>query len=385
MGIYTSMLPILTTIAGATGTPSSSTTRTGSASQSTGTTQTATATQAEQDTAAAFANMFQEMMQGTGTSTGTVTPTLSPESTALMNQLIQRYSAQANPSLTGYQAQQTQGINANADIQSQAVNNIMASRGLSTSPVAATAAAGVEQNRANQITSMQEQLPLLQNQLNLQNLAGATQLFSTLPKGQTTTGATTSQQIGSGGQSGQSAGTTTSQSGTQGASTTTQSGTSSGTTSTTGSTGGGVGGAAAGLASGIALSTALKNAYPNLGGGFGWPGSGPFASDPTGGGNFGTGLDWSDERLKKNIKQVPQEKAIQKIRELRGKTWNWKGEGDSAGPSGGLVAQDMEKVLPELVRNHAKDTNFKAIDYKGVLPYIIGAIQHLDKRTSKEA
>jgi hypothetical protein len=375
----TNLLPILTATAGAAGTPFSSTSQTSGTTSNVGTTQSSSAATTNQQLMQDFANAFTQMMSGSSTSAGTTTPTLSPESAAFMNQLIQKYTTQTAPSLTGYSAGQTQGINANAGLQHQAVNNIMASRGLATSPVAATAEAGVEQNRVNQITNMQEQLPLLQNQLNLQNLGAATQFFNTLPRGQQTAQIGTQQQTGSGTQTGTSTSTGTTQQTGTGTTNTSSAGTSTGTGRQSGSSGGGVGGAAAGLATGIALSTALNNGrLPGFGGGgFGGGGIGTFGSDVgAGGGGFG-GDFLSDERLKKGIKNISQDKAIDKIRELRGKTWNWKADGK---PGHGFVAQDIENVLPGLVHEPFEDKDIKSVSYHGILPYIVGAIQHLDKR-----
>ena len=52
----------------------------------------------------------------------------------------------------------------------------------------------------------------------------------------------------------------------------------------------------------------------------------------------------SDERLKENIEVI--ENPIEKIKELKGVTFNYKKDGSK---STGLIAQDLEKVLPEAV------------------------------------
>lgn len=150
---------------------------------------------------------LQNLQTHTGTQgTSTSIPLLSPETSAFLANLMGRYSSLTSPSLTGYQAQQTQNINASSDAQQKAVDAIMASRGLSTSPVAATSAANIQQNRLNQINQVKENLPILQNQLDLANLGAATSLFSVIPKGTygitsgtsdtSQTGGTTQQQSG---------------------------------------------------------------------------------------------------------------------------------------------------------------------------------------------
>ena len=52
----------------------------------------------------------------------------------------------------------------------------------------------------------------------------------------------------------------------------------------------------------------------------------------------------SDERLKENIKVI--ENPIEKIKDLKGVTFTYKKDGEK---STGLIAQDLEKVLPEAV------------------------------------
>ena len=286
--------------------------------------------------------------QQEGTTAQQVTPTLGPEATALMQNLATKYTGLTAPALTGYQAYQTGNINNAADLQSQAVNNILAARGLSTSPAAATAQAGVEQNRLNQITGMKQQIPILQNQLNLANLAGATGFFSTMPRGASTTGTTsgttTSSQSQTGGQAGQDIG------GTQVKGHQFTAGNEQGFQQKDATSGGGLGGLFSGLASGLAA------AAPYI-----------FASD---------------KNLKKDIKEITQDKAISKIRELKSKEWTWKG---GSSKSSGVIAQELEEVLPELVETvKVKDLDIKAVNYVGLIPYLIGAVQNLDSRISAE-
>ena len=134
----------------------------------------------------------------------------SPEAAALMRNLIGKYSSLSNVNLAPYQAQQSEAINRSSNLQSEAVRNIMAARGLSSSPVAGTAEAGVQAGRFGQLTNLRQQIPLLQNQLTLQNLQGATGLYGQLPRGSVSTGVGTSEQTGSTNQTGStiSSGTT---------------------------------------------------------------------------------------------------------------------------------------------------------------------------------
>lgn len=134
--------------------------------------------------------------------TTTTTPTQTPEGAALMKQLASKYSGLTNVNLAPYQAQQSEAINRSSDLQSNAVRNIMAARGLATSPVAGTAEAGVQSQRFGALTNLSQQIPLLQNQLTLQNLAGASNLYGELPRGSTAVGTGTTEQTGSTAQTG---------------------------------------------------------------------------------------------------------------------------------------------------------------------------------------
>jgi hypothetical protein len=147
----------------------------------------------------------------TGTQTGTtVGGYASPAATALSSQLANQYSNLANKStnLQPYAAQQIQNINTNSQAQTQAQQAALAARGLSTSPVAGTVAAQTEASRVGQVTNLQQQLPLLQQQLQLQNLGAGNSFLANAPKTQAVTGTTA--QTGTSSQTGN-----TSQSGTQ--------------------------------------------------------------------------------------------------------------------------------------------------------------------------
>lgn len=136
-------------------------------------------------------------LSGRTSQTQTTIPTQSPEAAALMRNLIGKYSSLSNVNLAPYQAQQSESINRSSNLQSEAVRNIMAARGLATSPVAGTAEAGIQAGRFGQLTNLRQQIPLLQNQLTLQNLQGASGLYGMLPRGSTATGVGTTEQTGS--------------------------------------------------------------------------------------------------------------------------------------------------------------------------------------------
>jgi hypothetical protein len=84
---------------------------------------------------------------------------------------------------------------------------------------------------------------------------------------------------------------------------------------------------------------------------------------------------FSDERLKENIKTAPT--GI--IQQLRGVEFDWK---DLAkGASQGLIAQEVQKVLPNLVTESDAMGNEEmlTVNYTGLIPYLIEEIKLLRK------
>jgi hypothetical protein len=81
---------------------------------------------------------------------------------------------------------------------------------------------------------------------------------------------------------------------------------------------------------------------------------------------------FSDEKLKFDIKPLTQ--STQKLLELKGTTFKWK---DSGREDIGVIAQDVEKVYPELVR---KDKKHLQVDYEKLTAPLIEAVRELDAR-----
>ena len=77
----------------------------------------------------------------------------------------------------------------------------------------------------------------------------------------------------------------------------------------------------------------------------------------------------SDERLKTNINQI--DNALEKVTQMEGVYFDWKDKSDDR--QVGLIAQDLEKTLPEVVN---QDTDgYYSISYGGVVPVLIEAIK----------
>ena len=82
----------------------------------------------------------------------------------------------------------------------------------------------------------------------------------------------------------------------------------------------------------------------------------------------------SDERLKKNIMEIADSAALKDVLALQPVTYDWKNPASGAGTQLGFIAQQVEKVVPELVTTNAS-TTFKAVDYAKVTPLLVGAVQ----------
>jgi hypothetical protein len=79
----------------------------------------------------------------------------------------------------------------------------------------------------------------------------------------------------------------------------------------------------------------------------------------------------SDRRLKDHI--TPITSPLWKLLQLEGVTFDWK-SGDRRGQHDvGVIAQDVEKVLPEAVRTDAN--GMKAVDYPKLVPLLIASIK----------
>ena len=75
----------------------------------------------------------------------------------------------------------------------------------------------------------------------------------------------------------------------------------------------------------------------------------------------------SDEKLKANIKTI--ENPLNKVKQLRGVSYNWKDTGDR---SIGLIAQEVESIVPEVVR---QTDNKKTIDYSNMIGLLVEAMK----------
>jgi len=88
----------------------------------------------------------------------------------------------------------------------------------------------------------------------------------------------------------------------------------------------------------------------------------------------------SDQRYKKDIH--PLESSLDKVMHLQGVSYAWKkdaamGAGFKDGRQIGLIAQEVEKVLPELV--HTDKKGYKTLSYDKLAPVLIEALKEQQK------
>jgi len=103
-------------------------------------------------------------------------------------------------------------------------------------------------------------------------------------------------------------------------------------------------------------------------------GTGRFTGNLTGVGFFYS----SDESLKKNVQEI--ETPLAKIMKLDGISFNWK---ESGKKSIGLIAQDVEKVFPEIV-NTEDGTGLKSIEYAKLVAPLIEAVKEQQKMIDEQ-
>lgn len=91
----------------------------------------------------------------------------------------------------------------------------------------------------------------------------------------------------------------------------------------------------------------------------------------------------SDERLKTNIEPIAD--ALNKVLSLRGVTFTWdetkKDIHNYEGMDTGVIAQDVLKVLPEVVAT--RDNGFMAVKYEKMIGLLVEAIKELNEKIEK--
>jgi hypothetical protein len=89
----------------------------------------------------------------------------------------------------------------------------------------------------------------------------------------------------------------------------------------------------------------------------------------------------SDVTLKNNVTTISN--ALDKILNLNPVSFEWKEELKlREGKVYGLIAQEVQNVIPEIVRERAKGNGTLTIEYKELIPWVISAIQELSSPDS---
>lgn len=97
-------------------------------------------------------------------------------------------------------------------------------------------------------------------------------------------------------------------------------------------------------------------------------------------GEVTTAYSGSDLKLKENLEVIPD--AVEKVSQINGYTFNYKGKSELAT---GVVAQEIEKVLPGIVYDATNETGetYKAVRYGNIVGLLIEAIKELSQEVEK--
>jgi hypothetical protein len=80
----------------------------------------------------------------------------------------------------------------------------------------------------------------------------------------------------------------------------------------------------------------------------------------------------SDSSLKENVISIAG--ALDTINSLEGVSFQWK---DNGKRSYGVIAQDIEKIIPDVVDSV---NGIKNVNYDGIIPFLIEAIKELNRK-----
>jgi hypothetical protein len=90
---------------------------------------------------------------------------------------------------------------------------------------------------------------------------------------------------------------------------------------------------------------------------------------------------YSDERLKENIQTIPD--ALSKVESMRGVLFDKKSSEDEFShmtKGSGVIAQELEKIAPELVLNGGE---YKSVAYGNIVGYLIEAVKELSEKVKE--
>ena len=90
-----------------------------------------------------------------------------------------------------------------------------------------------------------------------------------------------------------------------------------------------------------------------------------------------TSTSISDINQKENIQRI--ESPIEKIKAISGYTFDWKQSGEH---SGGVIAQEIEQVMPDIVKEKSirDGEKMKAVDYQAIIGLLVETVKDLNQR-----
>lgn len=83
----------------------------------------------------------------------------------------------------------------------------------------------------------------------------------------------------------------------------------------------------------------------------------------------------SDKRLKDDLNKISNSKEI--LDNISGYSFTWNEKSDRNGKDLGVIAQDVQEVLPEIVNE--RDNGYLAVDYVKLIPVLIEEVKRLNK------
>jgi hypothetical protein len=83
-------------------------------------------------------------------------------------------------------------------------------------------------------------------------------------------------------------------------------------------------------------------------------------------------IQTSDARLKTNIH--PLQYGLKEVLQMRPVSYNWKNDASLAGPKIGLLAQEVKKLVPEVVVGDEEKENL-GMNYSELVPVLINAVK----------
>jgi trimeric autotransporter adhesin len=94
----------------------------------------------------------------------------------------------------------------------------------------------------------------------------------------------------------------------------------------------------------------------------------------------GTLTQLSDTRLKKNIQ--PLQNVLSNISQLNGYSYYWKDDTKDTQQQIGVLAQEIKKIYPQLVKQDEKGT--LSVNYSGLTPILLESIKELNKKVDAQ-